>query len=110
MSKKLELTHVGSSFTVNQTELSDNGTTFKIVDRSSNDRITIDDAITSVLSPDGSTAIDVDNDLVEFKGPFIAYRITTTQRDALTPVNGMIIYNTTTNAFNFYENGAWVTK
>ena len=24
--------------------------------------------------------------------------------------NGMIIYNTTNNQFNFYENGAWVTK
>ena len=28
----------------------------------------------------------------------------------LTGVNGMIIYNTTDNAFNFYENGSWVTK
>jgi hypothetical protein len=36
-------------------------------------------------------------------------RMTTTERNALTAVNGMIIYNTTTNAFNFYENGAWVT-
>jgi hypothetical protein len=37
-------------------------------------------------------------------------RMTTTQRNALTAVNGMIIYNNTTNAFNFYENGSWVTK
>jgi hypothetical protein len=36
--------------------------------------------------------------------------MTTTQRDALAGVNGMIIYNTTTTFFNFYENGAWVTK
>ncbi len=36
--------------------------------------------------------------------------MTTTQRDALTPVNGMQIYNSTTAVFNFYENGAWVTK
>jgi len=33
---------------------------------------------------------------------------TTAQRDALTAVNGMIIYNSTTNAINGYENGAWV--
>ncbi|MBT8448599.1 MAG: hypothetical protein KJO69_02860 [Gammaproteobacteria bacterium] len=41
---------------------------------------------------------------------FTAPSYTTTERNALTAVNGMIIYNTTTNVFNFYENGAWVTK
>ena len=35
---------------------------------------------------------------------------TEAQRDALTAVNGTIIYNTTTNQFNFRENGAWVLK
>jgi hypothetical protein len=44
------------------------------------------------------------------KGAFRVSQLTTTQRDAMTPENGMIIYNTTTNQFNFYENGAWVTK
>ena len=34
-------------------------------------------------------------------------QLTTAQRDALTPANGMIIYNTTTNQFERYENGAW---
>jgi hypothetical protein len=44
-------------------------------------------------------------------GSFVVSRMTTAVRDAyITPVNGMIIYNTTTNQFNFYENGAWVTK
>ena len=41
---------------------------------------------------------------------FQAPNLTTTERNALTPANGMIIYNTTTNVFNFYENGVWVTK
>lgn len=36
--------------------------------------------------------------------------MTTTERDALPAKNGMIIYNTTTNAFNFYENSVWVIK
>ncbi len=33
--------------------------------------------------------------------------LTTTQRDALTPTAGMLIYNSTTTKFNKYENGAW---
>lgn len=35
-------------------------------------------------------------------------RLTTTERDALTAINGMIIYNTTTAKFQGYEAGAWV--
>jgi len=35
-------------------------------------------------------------------------RLTTAQRDALTPVNGMLIYNSTTAKFQGYEAGAWV--
>ncbi len=55
-------------------------------------------------SPQG--ALDVNSTT----GALIVPRMTTAQRDALTAMNGMIIYNTTTNQFNFYENGAWVTK
>lgn len=37
--------------------------------------------------------------------------MTTTERDnQLSPVDGMVIYNETLSAFNFRENGAWVTK
>lgn len=36
-------------------------------------------------------------------------KLTTGQRDALTPVNGMILYNSTTNEINVYENGSWIT-
>lgn len=35
-------------------------------------------------------------------------RMTTTQRNALTAVDGMQIYNTTTNQTDAYQNGAWV--
>ena len=55
-------------------------------------------------SPKG--ALDVDSTI----GAFIVPRMTTAERDVLIAVNGMIIYNTTTNQFNFYENGSWVTK
>lgn len=43
-------------------------------------------------------------------GALLLPRMTTDQRNALTAINGMLIYNSTTNAFNFYENGAWVAK
>jgi hypothetical protein len=40
-------------------------------------------------------------------GPFKAAGLTTVQRDALTAENGDIIYNTTDNKFQGYENGSW---
>ncbi|MFH2141130.1 MAG: hypothetical protein ABIJ97_01810 [Bacteroidota bacterium] len=49
-------------------------------------------------------------DVSSTTGGFIVPRMTTTQRNAMTAINGMIIYNTTSNNFNFYENGVWVTK
>tara|TARA_A100001388_G_scaffold13897_1_gene9419 strand:+ start:6665 stop:7747 length:1083 start_codon:yes stop_codon:yes gene_type:complete len=40
-------------------------------------------------------------------GSMLMGNLTTTERDALTAANGMIIYNTTLNKFQGYENGAW---
>lgn len=49
--------------------------------------------------------------LVDFTGTTHAglklNSLTTTQRDALTPANGMLIYNTTNTRFEKYEAGAW---
>lgn len=46
---------------------------------------------------------------VAVASPFVLTSLTTTERDALTAVNGMMIYNTTSNQIEAYENGAWVS-
>ena len=44
------------------------------------------------------------------QGGFYVAQMTTAQRDRIDTLrNGMIVYNTDANAFNFYQNGAWVT-
>jgi hypothetical protein len=47
---------------------------------------------------------------LEIKGSKALYipRLTTTSRNALTPQNGFVIYNTTTGQHEFYQGGAWV--
>ncbi len=49
-------------------------------------------------------------DLTSTTGALLLPRMTTTQRDALTAVNGMQVYNSTTGKVNIYEGGAWVVN
>ena len=40
---------------------------------------------------------------------FLVPRMTTTQRDAIsTPATGLLVYNTTTDRFNFYDGSSWI--
>lgn len=56
-------------------------------------------------APNTSSILDI---VSTTKGVLLP-RMTTTQRDAInTPATGLKIYNTTTNAFNFYDGSAWV--
>ena len=41
-------------------------------------------------------------------GPFQMLNATNAQRDALTPANGDMIYNTDDNRFQVYQNGSWL--
>jgi len=45
---------------------------------------------------------------IPLEGVLRAASKTTTERDALTPANGMMIYNSTVHKFQGYANGVWV--
>jgi hypothetical protein len=56
----------------------------------------------------GSDVITVNNTVSAFATAVQFASMTTTQRNALTPSNGWVIYNTTDNKFQGYANGTWV--
>ena len=67
---------------------------------------------TSAGVPTLSSATNINltaaNAVVVTASPLRLASITTEQRDLLTPVNGDMIYNTSTNKFQGYQNGAWI--
>lgn len=63
-----------------------------------------DAKITTDLAVEGTATIEK----LDVGSYMMAARNTTAERDALTAVNGMMIYNTDTNKFQGYENGSWV--
>lgn len=56
-------------------------------------------------TPSASAAFEV----AGTTGAILLPRLTTTQRDALTSVNGMIIYNSSLDKVQVYEGGAWAS-
>jgi len=49
----------------------------------------------------------VEADTVKLADTLTVASLTTTERNALTAANGMIIYNSTDNKFQGYEGGSW---
>ena len=63
----------------------------------------------SLVADDSTTIVDAINSTITV-GSFVQFgSMTTAQRNALTAANGMVIYNTTLNKFQGYENGAWAS-
>jgi hypothetical protein len=59
----------------------------------------------TAITPDASSIVEM---RTTDKGILIP-RMTTTQRDDISvPATGLMIYNTSTNQYNFYNGGAWV--
>lgn len=56
-------------------------------------------------TPATSAAVEI----ASTTGALLLPRMTTTQRNALTAVNGMILYNSTLNKIQVYEGGAWAS-
>lgn len=62
----------------------------------------------TAVSDDVVTNNSVGIELKSTVKAFLPSRMTTTQRDALTAVNGMVLYNSTTDKLQVYAAGAWV--
>ena len=48
------------------------------------------------------------NGPIEYTDAIVVDSLTTTERNALTAVNGMVIYNSTTSRVEMYQGGAWI--
>lgn len=59
---------------------------------------------TTSITPDATSILELRSTTLGFLAP----RMTTTQRDAITsPATGLLIYNITTNQLNYYSGSAW---
>lgn len=62
----------------------------------------------SVFADDSTVIVDAINSTIT-AGGFVQFgSYTKTERDSITAANGMVLYNTTGNRFQGYQNGAWI--
>ena len=91
-----------SGATVNVAKLqdADEDTKIQVEESSDEDTIRFDAAGTEIATMTSSKT--------EFATAVQLASLTTTQRNAITAANGMVIYNTTTSKFQGYAGGSWV--
>lgn len=72
--------------------------------------VDVETAIDNKFGAGGTLTGDFDFNNNDSNTTFRLPNMTTTERDAIgTPANGMLIYNTTTGEFQYYDGGAWQT-
>lgn len=62
----------------------------------------------SIVADDSTTIVDAINGTVSAPGYIQFGSYTTVERDLLIAANGMVIYNSTANRFQGYQNNAWI--
>ena len=61
-----------------------------------------------ICDPEGNPAKGLNAAWITLNNPSQHNSYTTGERDTLSAENGMVIYNSTTNRLEAYENGSWV--
>lgn len=86
---------------------------FAVEDTNNNSNVDASDAVMtlthekSVSIGTRTPATSAKLDITSTTGALLVPRMTTAQKNALTAVNGMILYDTTLNQMQCYENGGW---
>ena len=99
-SDRIEVRKLGLVTTIRSVVDSDSDTKIQVEETADDDTVRIDTA--------GTEVVNIQTSRSAFNNAVQLASMTTTQRNALTPSNGMVIYNTTTNKFQGYANSVWV--
>jgi len=99
---KIQVQNISSGTTTDVTQLkdADSDTKIQVSESADDDTIRFDAAGTEVVTMTASKTA--------FATAVQLASLTTTQRNALSAANGMVIYNTTTSKFQGYAGGSWV--